>query len=206
MIDDSEGLVTPHEAFCRILEVIHPENPGLGKTVTGPHWIYEDRDEADTLACHNALKFLEASVSAGKIRAEGKRPRADEPVEIRQSELRTGVLKVWDGTLEFLMEGRLYRRVFLSMADINRELGMPSTVSAPPWKKPTDEMVRVKLREAYSEKKAAGERAPNINKIPKFVRPKLNADGYDAADDHIKRIAEEDEFKALREKTGVRAT
>jgi hypothetical protein len=90
MINDSESLVTPREAFCRILEVIRPENPGLGKTVTGPHWIYEDRDEADTLACQNALRFLEANVSAGKIRAEGKRPRSDGPVEIRQSELRTG--------------------------------------------------------------------------------------------------------------------
>jgi hypothetical protein len=134
VIDASEALITPHEAFCRILEVIRPENPGLGKTVTGPHWIYEDRDEADTLACQQALGFLKDNVSAGKIRAEGKRPRADEPVEIRQSELRTGILKVWDGTLEFQMEGRLYRNVFLSMADLNRELGVPDLKQVAPTK------------------------------------------------------------------------
>jgi len=65
-------------------------------------------------------------------------------------------------------------------------------------------MVRVKLREAYSEEKTAGRRAPNLNKIPKFVQPKLNADGYDASGKRIKKIAGEDEFK--REPTGVRAT
>jgi hypothetical protein len=34
-------------------------------------------------------------------------------------------------TLEFQMEGRLYRNVFLSMADLNRELGMPPVKEAP---------------------------------------------------------------------------
>jgi hypothetical protein len=208
MIDDSEGLGTPHEAFCRIVAVIHPENPGLGKKVTGPHWHYEFPSGSDALAIGNALGFLNANVSAGKISAQGirKGTEHDGPKPINLGELRTGVLKVWDGTLEIRNEGRLYRNVFLSMADLNRALGMPSTVSPKPWKNPTDEMVRVKLREAYSEKKAAGERAPHINKIPKFVRPKLNADGYDTSDSHIKKIAEEAEFKALREPTGVRAT
>jgi hypothetical protein len=74
------------------------------------------------------------------------------------------------------------------------------------WKTPIDGMVRAKMRDAYSEEKAAGRRAPNINKIPKLVRPKLNADGYDASDNRIKTIAEEPEFKPLREPTGVRAT
>jgi hypothetical protein len=210
MIDDSEDLGTPHEAFCRILEVIRPENPGLGKTVTGPHWIYEDRDDADTLACQQALRFLEDNVRAGKIRAQGirKGTEHDGPKPINTAELRTGNLKVWDGTLECRTDGggRLYRSVFLSMADLNRELGMPSMVSPKRWKNPTDEMVRVKLRDAYSEKKAAGERAPHINDIPKFVRPKLNADGYDTSGNRIKKIADEPEFKALREPTGVRAT
>jgi hypothetical protein len=74
------------------------------------------------------------------------------------------------------------------------------------WKNPTDEMVRAKVRDAYSEEKAAGRRAPNINEIPKFVRPKLNADGYDASGNRIKKIADEPEFKAAREPIGVRAT
>jgi hypothetical protein len=149
MIDDSEGLGTPHEAFCRILEVIRPENPGLGKTVTEPamlayvwrrtrdaetgaaHWIYEDRDEADTLACQQALGFLEDNVRAGKIRAEGMRPRSDGPVEISLSDLRTGILNPWNATLAFQMEGRLYRKIFLSMANLNRELGMSPVKEAP---------------------------------------------------------------------------
>jgi hypothetical protein len=212
MIDDSEGLGTPREAFCRIVAVIHPENPGLGKKVTGPHWHYElPRESRDALACGNALGFLDANVSAGKISAQGirKGTEHDGPKPINMAELRTGILNVWDGTLECRSGGaggRLYQHVFLSMADLNRQLGVPSTVSPKPWKIPTDEMVCVKLRDAYSEEKAAGRRAPNINKIPKFVRPKLNADGYDTSDKHIKDIADKDEFKALRELTGVRAT
>jgi hypothetical protein len=212
MIDDSEGLGTPHEAFCRIVAMIHAENPGLGKKVTGPHWHYEfPRDSRDALAIGNALRFLNANVSAGKISAQGirKGTEHDGPKPINTAELLTGNLKVWDGTLECRSGGtggRLYQHVFLSMADLNRALGVPSTVSPPPWKNPTDEMVRVKLRDAYSEEKAAGRRAPNINKISKFVRPKLQADGYDAADNRIKTIADEPDFKALREPTGVRAT
>jgi hypothetical protein len=138
MIDDSEDLVTPREAFCRILEVMRPENPGLGKTVIGPHWIYEDRDAADTLACQNAIRFLEANVSSGKIGAEGKRPGSDGPVAIPQSDLRTGILKIWEGTLEFRMEGRLYRNVFLSMADLNRELKAPAAKRGAPTKVSSD--------------------------------------------------------------------
>jgi hypothetical protein len=212
MIDDSEGLGTPHEAFCRIVAVIHPENPGLGKKVTGPHWHYElPRDSRDALACGNALEFLAANVSAGKISAQGirKGTEHDGPKPINTAELRTGILKVWDGTLECRTDGeggRLYRSVFLSMADLNRELGVPSTVSLKPSKNPTEEMIRTKIRETYSEEKAAGRRAPNINDIPKIVRPKLNADDYDTSGNHIKKIAEEAEFKALREPTGVRAT
>jgi hypothetical protein len=133
MIDDSEGLGTPHEAFCRIVAVIHPENPGLGKKVTGPHWHYElPRDSRDALACGNALGFLAANVSAGKISAQGirKGTEHDGPKPINTAELRTGILKVWDGTLECRTDGeggRLYRSVFLSMADLNRAIGAPAT-------------------------------------------------------------------------------
>jgi hypothetical protein len=212
MIDDSEGLGTPHEAFCRIVTVIHPKNPGLGKKVTGPWWHYElPHDSRDALACGNALGFLNTKVSAGKISAQGirKGTEHDGPKPINTAELRTGILKVWDGTLECRSSeggGRLYQQVFLSMADLNRELGVPSTVSPKPWKNPTDEMIRAKIREVYSEEKAAGRRVPNINQTPKFVTEKLNAVGYDASGNCIKKIAEEAEFKALRERTGVRAT
>jgi hypothetical protein len=212
MIDDSEGLGTPREAFCRIVEVIHPENPGLGMKVTGPWWHHElPPGSHDALAVGNALGFLDAAVVAGKISAQGirKGTEHDGPKPINTGELRTGILKVWDGTLECRSAsagGRLYQHVFLSMADLNRELGVPSTVSLKQLKNPGDEMVRVKLRDVYSEEKAAGRRAPNIIKIPKFVRPKLNADGYDTSDKHIKDIADEREFKDLREPTGVRAT
>ena len=212
MIDDSEGLGTPHEAFCRIVAMIHPENPGLGKKVTGPHWHYEfPRDSRDALAIGNALGFLDANVSAGKISAQGirKGTEHDGPKPINTAELRTGNLKVWDGTLECRSGGtggRLYQHVFLSMADLNRELGAPSAALPKPLKIPTPEMIRKKIRQVYSEEKAAGRCVPNINQTPKFVRPKLNADGYDAADNRIKNIAEEPAFKALRERTGVRAT
>jgi len=140
MIDDSEGLGTPHEAFCRIVAVIHPENPDLGKRVTGPHWHYElPRDSRDALACGSALRFLDASVSAGKISAQGikKGTEHDGPKPINTAELRTGNLKIWEGTLECrgAGSGRLYQDVFLSMADLNRELGMPPTVSSKPVEK-----------------------------------------------------------------------
>jgi hypothetical protein len=137
VIDDSESLVTPHEAFCRILEVIRPENPGLGKKVTGPHWRYElPRASDDALACGNALGFLDANVSASKIGAQGikKGTEHDGPKPINTAELRTGILNVWDGTLKCRTGGeggRLYRNVFLSMADLNRELGVPPVKEAP---------------------------------------------------------------------------
>jgi hypothetical protein len=207
MIDDSEGLGTPHEAFCRIVAAIHPENPDLGKKIAGPHWHHQlPRDSRDAVACGNALKFLDASVTAGKISAQGIRRGSeyDGPKPINTAELRTGILKVWDGAL--MCHGRLYQHVFLSLADLNRELGSTPAPATKPLKSPTAEMIRAKIREVYSEAKAAGRRVPNINQTPKFVRQKLNADGYEAAGNHIKKIAEEPAFKGLRERTGVRAT
>jgi hypothetical protein len=139
MIDDSEALGTPHEAFCRIVEVNHPENPGLGKKVTGPHWHYEFPPGPDALAIGNALGFLNANVSAGKISAQGirKGTEHDGPKPINTAELRIGILNVWDGTLVCQTNGegaRLFRDVFLSMADLNRELGIPPVKGTP---KPT---------------------------------------------------------------------
>jgi hypothetical protein len=207
MIDDSEGLVTPHEAFCRILAINHPQKPDLGHEVKSIYWFREIANgHPDSIACSKALKFLAAKIEKGKIHAQGMRPQEDRPTPINLGELRIGVLKVWDGTFEIRNEGRLYRNVFLSMADLNRELGAPSTVSAKPWKSHTEEMIRAKIREVYSEEKDAGRRVPNINQTPKLVKEKLNADGYDASGNRIKKIAEEAEFKALRERTGVRAT
>jgi hypothetical protein len=69
-------------------------------------------------------------------------------------------------------------------------LGSPPTES-PQRKNPTDGMIRAKIREVYSEEKAAGRRVPNINQTPKLVRKKLNADGYVTSDKNIKKIADE---------------
>jgi hypothetical protein len=82
----------------------------------------------------------------------------------------------------------------------------PQARRTPQWKTPAPGMIRAKIHEVYSEEKAAGRRVPNINQTPKIVRKKLNADGYDASDLRIKEIADEPEFKALREPVGVRAT
>jgi hypothetical protein len=109
---------------------------------------------------------------------------------------------------ERLIDNNLFieiRASVLPNAPADTPSGLPTETPAP-WKSPTPEMIRAKIREAYSEEKTAGRRAPNINDIPKLVRPKLNADGYDAAYNRIKTIADEPPFKALREPTGVRAT
>jgi hypothetical protein len=128
MIDDSQGLVTPHQAFGRILEVIYPDNPDLGAEVTSPYYFREkDPESPEVKACGKAFKFLEAKVSEGKIRAQGERPKDDGPAPINLSELRIGELRVWEGTLEIQNEGRRYRNVFLSLADLNRELGVRPT-------------------------------------------------------------------------------
>jgi hypothetical protein len=143
VIDESEGLVTPHEAFCRIVAVTHPQRPDLGKEVTSRYWFREIvADHPESIVCSNALKFLSAKVSEGKIHAQGMRPRDDRPAPINLGELRTGELKVWDGTFELQNEGRLYRNVFLSMADLNRELG--ATPAKEPHK-PTGPKVAAKL-------------------------------------------------------------
>jgi hypothetical protein len=207
VIDDSEGLVTPREAFCRILEVMRPENPGLGKTVTGPHWIYEDRDEADTLACQNAIGFLEANVSAGKIRAQGirKGTEHDGPKPIDTAELRTGILKIWDGTLECRGDGfgRLYRSVFLSMADINRELGLPPVTGTPTRLKPaSDPRIRTEIKAAYADAKNQNVKPPHIVELGKIVQGRLATAGLYAAQAHIQEIGGEDEFLKLRRAVG----
>jgi hypothetical protein len=140
MIDESEGLATPFEAFCRVVSVIHPEKPDIAKEVTSQYWFREiANDHPDSIACCKALKFLSAKVSEGKIHAQGMRPRDDRPAPINLGELRTGELKIWDGTFEIQNEGRLYRNVFLSMADLNRELG------ATPAKEPPKPKVAAKL-------------------------------------------------------------
>jgi len=116
MNNDSEGIATPHEAFCRIVAVHHPQKPDVGKEVTSAYWFREKAtDDPDSIACSNALKFLTEKIADGKIRARGIRPQFDAPAPIDLSELRTGYLKVFEGTLECHsggQGGRLYRNVF----------------------------------------------------------------------------------------------
>ena len=177
MIDDSEGLGTPHEAFCRIVAVNHPENPGLVKKVTGPHWHYElPRDSQDALACGDALVFLEANVSAGKIRAQGirKGTEHDGPKPINTAELRTGFLKIWDGTLECRgggAGGRLYQHVFLSMADLNRALGVP--LAEPPQQ--VEKTSSDELAPLTSPKGRAQRAIAQIRKDPSLDVDKMSA-------------------------------
>jgi hypothetical protein len=142
VINDSEGIATPHEAFCRVVAVNHPQKPDVGKEVTSVYWFREKAaDDPDSIACSNALKFLSEKVADGKIGAQGIRPQWDAPGAINLSELRTGNLKVFDGTLECHIGGqgsRLYRSVFLSMADLNRELGVPAAKQIAPTKVSSD--------------------------------------------------------------------
>jgi hypothetical protein len=176
MINDSEGLGTPHEAFCRIVAVIHPENPGLGKKVTGPHWHYEFPPGPDALAIGNALGFLNANVSAGKISAQGirKGTEHDGPKPINTAELRTGNLKVWDGTLECRSGGtggRLYQHVFLSMADLNRALGVPLAESPQQVEKTSSD----ELAPPTSPKGRAQRAIAQIRKDPSLDVDKMSA-------------------------------
>jgi hypothetical protein len=136
MIDDSAGLVTPHAAFRRIVEITHPQKSNLGKEVTSAYWFRGiASDHPDSIACSKALKFLAAKVEEGKIRAQGIRLSSDGPIEINLGELRIGVLRIWEGKLVCPNDGgggRIYRDVFLSMADLDRELGVPPAAKQKP--------------------------------------------------------------------------
>jgi hypothetical protein len=146
MIDDSAGLVTPHGAFRRIVEITHPQKPNLGDEVTSAYWFREiASDHPDSIACSKALKFLATKVEDGKIRAQGIRPSSGGPIEINLGELRIGELRIWEGKLVCRNHdggARLYRDVFLSMADLNRELGATPAKEDP---KPTIAKTGAKL-------------------------------------------------------------
>jgi hypothetical protein len=206
MIDDSEALGTPREAFCRIVAVIHPENPGLGKKVTGPHWHYEfPRDSGDALAIGNALGFLNANVSAGKISAQGirKGTEHDGPKPINTAELRTGILKVWDGTLECRSAGtggRLYQHVFLSMADLNRALGV--TEPASPTRRKLAPRIQTEIRTAYADALNQKVKPPNIVELGKIVQKGLAMAGFYASQKKIQEIGAEGQFQKLRRGVG----
>jgi hypothetical protein len=57
--------------------------------------------------------------------------------------------------------------------------------------------IRTEIRAVYS----SGDQ-PNINRLPKVVRPNLNARGLDASDNHIQTIGNESEFIARRRPPG----
>lgn len=61
--------------------------------------------------------------------------------------------------------------------------------------------VRIEIRAVYLEMIAD---PPNINTLPKIVRPRLNSVGVDASDRQIKKVGEESEFVALRRPVGKR--
>jgi len=206
VIDDSEGLVTPYEAFCHIVAVIRPDNPGLGKKVTGPHWRYEfPRDSDDALAIGNALGFLKKNLSAGKIRALGIRPRSDGPAEINLVDLRTGILKVWDGTLQCLTGDtgwRLYRDVYLSMADLNRAMGIVAQSSQALLKPAPDLRIRTEIRATYAEAQTQNVKPPNKVELGKIVQERLAKAEFYASQEQIQIIGDEDEFQKLRRPVG----
>ncbi|TYL83611.1 hypothetical protein [Bradyrhizobium cytisi] len=200
-------LLTLENSFREVLRAHYPQAPQLADHVTQAHMqasFPEPRSPAEQ-AAHEASDILKAAIIDGRIRLRGCLP-GNLCGDISPAEITTpGRISVFGNELH-VRQGRTYHDVCCYADDVSAVVGMPTSESPKHWKNPTDEMVRVKVRGAYSEEKAAGRRAPNINEIPKFVRPKLNADGYDTSDKRIKDIAEEAEFKALRGPTGVRAS
>jgi hypothetical protein len=63
-------------------------------------------------------------------------------------------------------------------------------------------VIRDKVRLVYERAKAAGRDGSNLNKVPNEVQPLLEADGYEASKNSIKKIACEHEFKAFRRPRG----
>jgi hypothetical protein len=214
-------LIPLTEAFRAVVRAWYPVRPALADEIQSVRYFH-------SAWCHCRLRRLNPEVQIADeamaalidgIMSGAVRLRAilgdNQPDDIEPMEVAWNGIHVFDNTMEVYGEGgrtlRTYRNVRCYAADIAALTGVGAAVEPTPeqaqrWKTPTDEAVRVKLREAYSEAKTAGTRAPNINEIPKIVRPKLNADGYDAADIRIKTIAEEPAFRALRGRTGVRAT
>lgn len=200
-------LLTLEKSFREVLRAHYPQAPQLADTVTQGAMqasFSEPRSPAEQ-AAHKAMDILKAAILDGRISLHGCLP-GELCGDISPAEITTpGRISVFENELH-VRQGRTYHDVCCYADDVLTVVGIPTSEPPKHWKNPTDEMVRIKLRDVYSEEKDAGRRAPNINKIPGFVRPKLNADGYDTSGSHIKNIADEDEFKALREPTGVRAS
>ena len=200
-------LLTLEKSFRAVLRAHYPQAPHLADRVTLHAMrasFAEPRSPAEQ-AAHEAYDMLKEAIIDRKIRMHGclagQLCGDISPAEITIP----GRIDVFGNTLH-VRQGRTYHDVSCAADDIAALIGAPATPATKSWKTPSPDMIRAKIREVYSEAKAAGERVPNINQTPKFVRPKLNADGYDAAYNHIKKIAEEPIFKGLRQPTGVRAT
>jgi hypothetical protein len=205
MIDDSEGLVTPHQAFCRVIAVNHPEKPDLGKEVTSRYWFRETpADDPDSIACAKACKILTEHVRGGRIHAQGIRPQQahEGPKEINLAELSMGDLRIWDGTLEIRNDGRLYRDVFLSMADLNRVLGVAEPASPTRRKPAPDPRIRTEIRTAYADALNQKVKPPNIVELGKIVQKGLAMAGFYASQKKIQEIGAEGQFQKLRRGVG----
>jgi hypothetical protein len=209
------------EAFRAVLRAHYPSRPALADEIQDAEWFRPPFDGSvrppeEVQAARDACAALRDAIAGQQVRLRGRREDRDysediDPTDIARSNdiwIFQNALDRWQQTTQVSQYRQLpkYLNVHCYAEDIAAMIGMPSTASTKQWKKPTDGMVRAKIKDAYSEDKTADGRAPNINEIPEFVRPRLNADGYDTSDAHIKAIAGEPEFRALRGRTGVRAT
>jgi hypothetical protein len=96
---------------------------------------------------------------------------------------------------------RCTREIFIrhtSLMSLFAEQG-PLPQQETTFRRAVDKVIRNEVRVIYVDPR--GER-PNVNEIAKIVRPRLNAQGCDASDRQIRKIAEEPEFSRYRRPPG----
>ncbi|HEY5127434.1 MAG TPA: hypothetical protein VIJ35_09080 [Bradyrhizobium sp.] len=107
-------------------------------------------------------------------------------------------------------EGTYLDRVFVVRQEFERVFGLHSGVIASPeksqFKAAPVALIHDEIKGAYDRAELAGEPAPNIKQLPKQVRPRLNKNGYDAADNQIMNLGGEPQHKGRRRRQGHRLT
>ena len=137
-VDISKGVVSPHEAFCRILaDWKHPcvlVSPDLGKQIVSRHWWRENAGRLESTVASAARAFFLTNVKDGKIGARGFSDNSSPGfsyasttrVDIGPEDLQIGDLDLFDAKLKCPTGNggaRIYSNVFLSVADLEKVIG-----------------------------------------------------------------------------------
>jgi hypothetical protein len=74
------------------------------------------------------------------------------------------------------------------------------------FKPASSDLIHHEIKSAYDRAVTEGKPAPNIKKLPKEVRPRLNAQGHDASDSQIMKLGNDQQYALRRGAVGVRVS